>query len=44
VSVTDGVVTLAGEVEGQPEVEAATVRIEVLPGVVGVEDRLRVMV
>jgi len=41
VSVVDGVVTLDGEVDAQPEIEAAVVRVEALPGVVGVQCRLR---
>ena len=41
VSVADGVVTLEGDVDAQPEIEAAVGRAEALPGVVGVEDRLR---
>lgn len=44
VSVIEGIVTLDGEVEAQPEAEAAVMRIEALPGVVGVEDHLRAMV
>jgi CBS domain-containing protein len=44
VSVSEGIVTLAGEVEAQPEAEAAIVRIEALPGVVGVEDHLHAAV
>lgn len=43
VTVADGVVTLEGEVEAQPEIEAAVVQVEALPGVVGVEDRLRAL-
>jgi CBS domain-containing protein len=41
VSVNEGVVTLAGSVEAEPELEAVVMRIEQLPGVVGVEDGLR---
>lgn len=41
VSVSEGVITLEGSVEAQPELEAVVMRIEQLPGVVGVEDRLR---
>ena len=44
VSVCEGVVTLDGEVEAGPEAEAAVMRVEALPGVVSVNDRLRVMV
>lgn len=41
VSVCEGVVTLDGSVEAQPELEAVVMRIEQLPGVVAVEDRLQ---
>jgi CBS domain-containing protein len=41
VSVREGVVTLAGAVNADPEAEAAVTRVEALPGVVGVENRLR---
>jgi osmotically-inducible protein OsmY len=44
VSVVEGVVTLDGEVDAQPEIEAAVVRVEAMPGVVGVESRLRATV
>lgn len=40
VSVAEGVVRLEGEVEAQQEIEAAIVRVEALPGVVGVEGHL----
>jgi CBS-domain-containing membrane protein len=40
VSVSEGIVRLDGEVEAQPEAEAAVARIATLPGVVGVEDHL----
>jgi CBS domain-containing protein len=44
VLVVDGVVTLDGEVDAQPEIEAAVVRVEAMPGVVGVQSRLRAAV
>lgn len=44
VTVREGVVTLDGEVEADPEVEAAVMRVEMLPGVVSVDEHLRAAV